>query len=114
MISKTQFVILVSALKKHTKYEDKFNKAIGMLNSSHSVLELAPNLFDGVLDALSEDFTSPAHDFIFDYVFNNMRVMEWGEADKDHHKDYSFKVRSPEALYKILCMYFLDEKITNK
>ena len=103
MISKEQFNILVTALKDHYEYTNKFNKAIAMLNSSHTVLELAPFLTEGILNALSKDFTFTASDIIFDYVYNNVKIVEWSEAEKD----YSFKVGNPDSLYKILIKYFL-------
>jgi len=111
MISKEQFVLLIEGMKEHNKYEDDFNKAFQKINSSHTAVELAPKLHDAIFNALVEDFSSSGHDFIFDYVFQNLKIFEWTEQDCESGEEipFSYRVTNAGKLYHIMVKHFSYE-----
>ena len=111
MISKEQFVLLINGLKNQEKYEDSFNSAIHLINTSHTVVELSPALTDAIFDVFRYDFTDTGINIIWDFVLSTKKIFEWDERDTSgKYQSLSYKIINSNQLYNAMIQHFSYEK----
>lgn len=91
MLSKNQFCLLVEGLNKQYKFEQQFDKAVGMVNKSWTTCELAEDLCKDVFDVIYEDFNGSVVDLICEFVYQEKRdfvfYIDGNEKETKYHCD---------------------------
>lgn len=87
MLSKKQFCLLVEGLDKQHKFEQQFDKAISMVNTSWTTCELAEDLCRNVFDVIVEDFCGLVVDVICEFIYMEKRdfVFYVGKVETNFH-----------------------------